>query len=415
MKIASVTNTVVSVPFCKDYPWRIGLSRGITVVLAEVTTDEGLTGIGESPCLFPPAEATKGVMDASAPFLIGEDPFDHERIYKRILGLNGLYYDRIFAGLALSGLDLALWDLMGKITGQPLYKLIGGRVHSQARFICIVPVSDPATMARNAKKVVDEGCETVYVKYDGDDQALFDRLEAIRGAVGSAPKLRVDFNQGLSPGFAVRLIRELERFNLEAVEQPCAEDDLDGMRYIRQSVNTPIISDESSKTFHGAYKTIKAEAADIIEIDPFTTDGVWGVRKACGLAEAAGLPVVLHSVGELGVNQMKLVHLAVSTPNAALDHQTVYDYNGDDVITGGLMPFDRWTMSPSNRPGLGVDLDPAKVAEYAEHYRTQGGMYMGAYNTLADRGDLEKFRSKVPVIAGQATTTATFKKAPIHD
>jgi L-alanine-DL-glutamate epimerase-like enolase superfamily enzyme len=403
MKIVDVKNTIVSVPFCKDYPWRIGLSRGITVVVAEVTTEDGFTGIGESPCLFPPGEATKGVMDAAAPFLVGEDPFDHERIYKRILGLNGLYYDRIFAGLALSGLDLALWDLMGKIARQPLYKLIGGRVYAKARFICIIPVADPETMARNAQKVVEEGGETIYVKYDGDDQALLDRLGAIREAVGPKPKLRVDFNQGLSSGFAVKFIRALERFDLEAVEQPCAEDDLDGMRYVRQSVATPVISDESSKTFHGAYRTIKAEAADIIEVDPFTTDGVWGVRKVCGMAEAASLPVVLHSVGELGINQMKLVHLAVSTPNATLDHQTVYDYNGDDIILGGLMRFDRWTMEPPDRPGLGIDLDPAKVAKYAEHYRTHGGMYMGAYNTLADRSNLERFRSAVPLIAGRAS------------
>lgn len=403
MKIVDVKNTIVSVPFCKDYPWRIGLSRGITVVIAEVTTDGGLTGIGESPCLFPPGEATKGVMDAAGPFLIGEDPFDHERIYKRILGLNGLYYDRIFAGLALSGLDLALWDLMGKIAKQPLYKLLGGRVHAKARFICIVPVADPETMARNAQKVVEEGCETIYVKYDGDDQALLDRLAAIRQAVGPKPKLRVDFNQGLSSGFAVKFIRELERFDLEAVEQPCAEDDLDGMRYVRQSVPTPVISDESSKTFHGAYRTIKAEAADIIEVDPYTTDGVWGVRKVCGMAEAASLPVVLHSVAELGINQMKLVHLAVSTPNATLDHQTVYDYNSDDIIRGGLMRFDRWTMTPSDLPGLGVELDQAKLAHYADYYRTHGGMYMGAYNALADRTDLERFRSKVPLIAGRAS------------
>lgn len=403
MKIVDVKNTIVSVPFCKDYPWRIGLSRGITVVIAEVTTDGGLTGIGESPCLFPPGETTKGVMDAAGPFLIGEDPFDHERIYKRILGLNGLYYDRIFAGLALSGLDLALWDLMGKIAKQPLYKLLGGRVHAKARFICIVPVADPETMARNAQKVVDEGGETIYVKYDGDDQALLDRLAAIRQAVGPKPKLRVDFNQGLSSGFAVKFIRELERFDLEAVEQPCAEDDLDGMRYVRQSVPTPVISDESSKTFHGAYRTIKAEAADIIEVDPYTTDGVWGVRKVCGMAEAASLPVVLHSVAELGINQMKLVHLAVSTPNATLDHQTVYDYNSDDIIRGGLMRFDRWTMTPSDLPGLGVELDQAKLAHYADYYRTHGGMYMGAYNALADRTDLERFRSKVPLIAGRAS------------
>jgi L-alanine-DL-glutamate epimerase-like enolase superfamily enzyme len=408
MKIAALKTTIVSVPFRKLYPWRLGLSRGTTCVLVEVTTDTGLVGLGESPCLFPPAEAFKAVMDACAPFLIGEDPFDHERIYKRILSLNGLYYDRIFAGLALSGIDLALWDLMGKAAGQPLYKLIGGGFHSEARFICIVPVSEPKTMAEDARRAVADGCQTIYIKYDGDEQALIDRLEAVRGAVGYKVHLRIDFNQGLSPGFAVKFIRQLERYELESVEQPCGEDDLDGMRHIRESVDTPVISDESSKSFYHAYATIRARAADILEVDPHTTDGIWGVRKVCGIAEAAGLPVVFHSVGELGINQMKVVHLAISTPNATLDHQTIYDYNGDDVVLGGVIPFQRWTIAPPVKPGLGVELDPAKVEKYAEYYRERGGMYMGAFNAMAAPDAIKRVKNVTPLTCGRAASLARF-------
>src|SRR5579872_5108798 len=116
MKITGLKTTIVSVPYCKRYGWRLGEAMGITSVIAELFTDEGLVGIGESPCFFPPAEGIRATMESSTPFLIGEDPFDHERIYKRILALNGLYYDRVFAGFALSGIDLALWDLMGKAT-----------------------------------------------------------------------------------------------------------------------------------------------------------------------------------------------------------------------------------------------------------------------------------------------------------
>lgn len=400
MKVTELRTTIVSVPFCKPYPWRLGAATGITSVIAELFTDNGLVGIGESPCFFPPAEGIKAAMEDSGQFLLGEDPFDHERIYKRILGFNGLYYDRIFAGLALSGLDLALWDLMGKATGQPIYKLLGGRVYDEARFICIVPLGEPSQMAEASKKAVGEGCHTLYLKYDGDEQLLIDRLAAIRVSVGPAPNLRLDFNQGLSPGFAVKFIRELERFGLEAVEQPCGEADLAGLRYIRASISTPLISDETSKTFYSAYNTIKAEAADIVEIDPYTTDGLWGVRKACGIAEAAGLPVVFHSVGELGLNQMKMVHLAISTPNATLDHQTLYDYNSGDVIAGGLLHFNAWTMKPNDQPGLGVELDADKVAHYAEIHRKKGGMY------ITGRHDFEATKDIVPLFSGRAATKA---------
>jgi L-alanine-DL-glutamate epimerase-like enolase superfamily enzyme len=402
MKITNLKTTIVCVPFCKVYPWRLGEANGITAVLAEVTTDTGLVGIGESPCFFPSAEGIKAAMDSCTPFLLGEDPFDHERIYKRILAYNGLYYDRVFAGLTLSGIDLALWDLMGKAANQPLYKLLGGRVHQEARFICIVPLAEPPKMAEAAQRAVGQGCHTLYVKYDGDEQQLIDRLQAIRAAIGPKPNLRLDFNQGLTPGFAVKFIRELERFGLETVEQPCGEEDLAGLRYIKDSISTPVISDESSKTFYHAYNTIKAEAADIIQIDPFTTDGLWGVRKACGIAEAAGLPVVFHCIGELGLNQMKIVHLAVSTPNATIDHQTLYDYNSDDVIIGGLLAFDHWTMKPSSRSGLGVELDRNKVNQYAELYKSQGGRY------ITGRHNLEGIKHSVPLISGVATTRARF-------
>ena len=404
MKITNLKATIVTVPFCKLYPWRLGRADGITSVLAEIATDIGLVGIGESPCFFPPAEGIKAAMDCCAPMLLGEDPFDHERIYKRILAYQGLYYDRVFAGLALSGIDLALWDLMGKAANQPLYKLLGGRVHPEARFICIVPLGDPSQMAESAKRAVGEGCHTLYVKYDGEEQPLIDRLAAIRAAVGEEPNLRLDFNQGLSPGFAVKFIRQLERFGLEAVEQPCGEEDLAGLRYIRQSISTPVISDESSKTFYHAYNTIKAEAADIIEIDPYSTDGMWGARKACGIAEAAGLPVVFHCVGELGLNQMKLVHLAISTPNGTIDHQTLYDYNSDDVIQGGLLTLDHWTMKPSDRPGLGVELDQNKVTRYADLYRHHGGMY------VTGQHDLEGIKNSVPLISGVAASRAHFPR-----
>src|SRR4029078_3438934 len=115
-----------------------------------------------------------------------------------------------------------------------------------------------------------------------------------------------------------------EPFGIEGIEQPCGEEDLAGLKRIRHSISIPVISDESSKTFHRAFNVIKSEAADIIQVEPYTSGGITGARKVCGIAEAAGLPVVFHALGELGLNQMKLAHLAVSTPNATLDHQTLY-------------------------------------------------------------------------------------------
>jgi L-alanine-DL-glutamate epimerase-like enolase superfamily enzyme len=401
MKITGCNTTIVSIPYSKPYRWRVAESAGITAVIVELLSDNGLVGIGESPCLFPPAEAFEAVIQTSAEAILGEDPFDHERIYKKLLGLQGLYYDRVFGGLALSGLDLALWDLMGKAVGLPLYKLIGGSFYRAAPFICIVPIGQPTDMAAAAQTAVAEGCRTLYVKYCDDEQELIERLQAIRGTVGPGIKIRVDFNQALSPGFAVKFIsQELEAFNLEAVEQPCGEEDLDGMRHVRCGISTPVIADESAKTLYHALNVIRAGAADVIQLDHFTTDGIWGARKICGVAEAAGLPVVFHSLGEFGLNQMKTVHLAVSTPNATMDHQTLYDYNSDDILLGGMLPFDRWTMRPNDQPGLGLQLDRQKMERYAALYQSTGGMYL----TQSSQPSVD---AKIPLISARISRSWT--------
>ena len=187
MKIINCKTTIVTVPLARPWRWRMAECKGFTSVIVELRTDEGLCGIGESPCFFPPAEATRGIIETSLPFVIGEDPFDHERIYRRILARNGLYYDRVLAGLALSGIDLALWDLMGKSAGQPLYKLIGGRCHSDAGFVCILNTDSPSAMAAEAVRAVTDGCRTLYLKFDDDEAELYTRLEAIRRAVGARP------------------------------------------------------------------------------------------------------------------------------------------------------------------------------------------------------------------------------------
>lgn len=396
MKIRGYRSTIVTMPYARRYKWRVADSGGITAILIELETDSGLVGLGESPCVFPPAEALKLIVDASMKSIVGEDPFDHERIYKKILGSQGLYYDRVLAGLALSGVDLALWDLMGKATGYPIYKLLGGAFHAAVPFVCIIPIDEPRVMAEDARKAVETGCRTLYFKYCDSEDDLIGRLKAIRKAIGPRIKIRIDFNQALSPGFAIKFIKEeLEEFNLEAVEQPCGEEDYEGLRYVKQSLSVPVIADESSKTLQHALNVVRGQAADVVQIDHCTSDGIWGAKKISGMCEAAGLPIVFHSLGELGPNQMKTVQLAISTPNATMDHQTLYNYNADDVISGGMLKFNHWTMLPPEKPGLGVDLDREKVQQYAALYKETGGMYLMQTSTSADLPQVPLISSRI--------------------
>jgi L-alanine-DL-glutamate epimerase-like enolase superfamily enzyme len=131
VKIKDLKSTIVSIPFAKPTLWPYGRWDGMTVVVIEIETDQGIIGLGESICIQSSAEAVKLFIDNTKPYLLDQDPFDTERIGKQIEGLGGWTFGRHFAGYALAGIDMALWDIIGKACNQPVYKLLGGRHHQR--------------------------------------------------------------------------------------------------------------------------------------------------------------------------------------------------------------------------------------------------------------------------------------------
>jgi len=371
MKITDLKSTILSVPFQKPTFWPYGRWDGITVVAIEIETDEGIVGIGESVCQQNPAEAFKNFIDSSKPFLTGEDPFNTERIRKKIEGLGGWVYGRHFAGYALGGIDMALWDIIGKACGQPLYKLLGGLIREKGECFKFIPHDKPEAMAADAKKAVSQGYNTIYCKYTNVEH-LREAIEAIRGSIGEGPKLWIDFNGTLSPGFAVQFLREMERYCIDIAEQPVLPSNLDGMAYVKNSVSAQILAHESSWTLYEAMNVIKRDAADIISVEPRMTWGLMTTKKAAGVAEAAGMPVIMHSCAELGVATAAFLHVIASTPNFILANQCMYDWFYDDYIKGGKLQFDKGCLHVPKGPGIGVELDRDKMKQYHEKYREVG-------------------------------------------
>jgi L-alanine-DL-glutamate epimerase-like enolase superfamily enzyme len=371
MKIANLKSTILSVPFRKMTFWPYGRWEGMTVVVIELETDEGIVGVGESVCQQNPAEAFKSFIDGSKPLLVGEDPFNTERIAKKIEGLGGWVFGRHFAGYALGGIDMALWDIIGKACRQPVYRLLGGKIRDKSECFKFIPHDKPEIMAADAAKAVREGYRTIYCKYTNIEH-LREAIEAIRGTIGDGPKLWVDFNGTLSPGFAVQFLREMERYRIDIAEQPVLAANLEGMAYVKNSVSARILAHESSRTLYEVMNVIKRDAADIISVEPRMTWGVMATKKAAAVAEAAGMPVIMHSCAELGVATAAFLHLIASTPNFVLANQCMYDWFDDDYIKGGKLPFEKGCLRVSEAPGLGVELDRDKIREYHEKYQEVG-------------------------------------------
>ncbi|NIQ40390.1 MAG: hypothetical protein GTN81_17665 [Proteobacteria bacterium] len=371
MKITDLKSTILSVPFKKMTFWPYGRWEGMTVVVIEIETDEGIVGFGESVCQQNPAEAFKSFIDGSRPLLVGEDPFNTERIAKKIEGLGGWVFGRHFAGYALGGIDMALWDIIGKACGQPVYRLLGGKIRDKSECFKFIPHDKPEIMAADAAKAVREGYRTIYCKYTNIEH-LREAIEAIRGSIGNDPKLWVDFNGTLSPGFAVQFLREMDRYRIDIAEQPVLAANLEGMAYVKNSVSARILAHESSRTLYEVMNVIKRDAADIISVEPRMTWGVMATKKAAAVVEAAGMPVIMHSCGELGVATAAFLHLIASTPNFVLANQCMYDWFDDDYIKGGKFPFEKGCLRVSEAPGLGVELDRDKIQEYHEKYQEVG-------------------------------------------
>jgi len=364
----------VSIPTKKKFPtswlrWAPPGTGPITVVLVEVFADDGTAGVGEA--LAPiSAEITSLYVELAKPLLLGEDPFEINRIRKNLHAhYKGVHIRDTTTG-ALAAIEMALWDLIGKSLNKPLYKLWGGAFRRKVPFLGTIARADPEEMGAEAEELAREGVGTLFTKVGFDVESDEEAVKAIRiGAeeAGVDTLIRIDANQSWTPGAAVRNIKRLEKYGLEYVEQPVSMYNLEAMATVRKAVETPILAHESCWTFYDTLNVVKRDAADAIQIDPRFDVGFMGSRIAAGIAEAAGMPVAIHAWDELGVFMCAKIHLAASGPNFTLPNQTGYRNRADDVLKE-LLSFEEGSIRVPEGPGLGLELDHEKVRKYHEHY-----------------------------------------------
>lgn len=384
MKIASITTTpirmhVTHAPYTtmgagSKHHWgkrsRTTVKRPLPILeylLVTLRTDEGLTGVGESPVdigFFGHTleDVQTAIEDYLGPQLIGHDPYDREYLMSLI--------DFRGNSCAKAGIDLALHDLLGKSLGVSVSTLLGGRHQTRVPVAVEIAGGAPDAMAQECLRLMGLGVRAFKPKIGGYPDEDADRLHAIREAVGPDISIRADANQGYNPKEAIRLCRLAERYNvgLELLEQPVPAWDLQGMALVRRSVDTLIEADESCYTMHDALQLVRHEAADVINIKIGKAGGLYQAKKIAAVAEAAGLKCVLGTAFGLGVEMAAKLHLAASTL-AVVDavefteiglHSNLLATPYDSAF--GLPLVDGCLPVPSE-PGLGVTLDAEAVRE----------------------------------------------------
>lgn len=375
MKITGVETRIVEIPVRNPYVFSHGVLKTFSNVLVWIHADRGLRGIGESS--FVPGggvseetpESTKPMIDHYlAPALIGEDPFDLERLNQKMDAV----VPRNLA--AKCGIDLALWDLMGKALEQPAYKLLGGSFDLQVLCTYTLSIDSPERMAEQASLRKNQGYKTLVVKIGRDPATDLERLALVREAVGEEVNLRLDANEAFWPEQAIGIIRRMERYHPEFVEEPVKRWDLDGMAKVARSVGVPISSDESNTSLESVMKIIQKGAAGIINIKISKNGGLTRSKKIAALAEAAGIPCIVGGANTYEVGRQACRHFAVSTPQAQMgmgsEGCAPASQSKIDDVTKAVMTYEDVTRGNGfvgvlPGPGLGVELDEEKIRKYS--------------------------------------------------
>jgi muconate cycloisomerase len=320
-----------------------------------VDTDAGITGIGEVASVFKRrGRMLQTDLDvALAPAAIGEDPMRIAHVARLLdAALDG-------SQEAKAGIEMALWDIKGKALGAPVYELLGGKVRDRIPLSYSIPFGEPAEMAALAARRVAAGHRTIKVKVGSDNAARdIEAVRQVRAAVGPAVKVRVDGNMGWPDAKrAIGVIRAMEAFDLELVEQPLPAHDLAGMAEVRRAIGVPLMADESVRDPLSAMQVIKAGAADIANVYVTEAGGLLAAWRIFAMCEAAGIPCMIGSMPEFGIGTAAQIHLGVAMTNLGPDSDTCgVLYHAEDLLVRQLRIEDGFAYPPDG-PGLGVDVD----------------------------------------------------------
>ena len=370
MKITSIETIPVAVPIDPDR-MIIG-SRGAHDVspflIVRVRTDEGLTGLGEVSCTprwsgEDSSTARHVIQRYLTPRLAGRDPTD-------VIGLTDCMDGAIVGHhFTKAAVEMALWDVVGKAHGVPLYRLLGGPARPGIRTKFSVAAAEPGVAAGIAAWACEQGFTAMKVKVGTGLTADAARVSAVRASIGGDIRLGVDANGGWNRADAAAAVAPLAAEAVAFIEQPVAPHDLAGLADIRRRAACPVVADESVGTPADALDVVTAGAADVLSIYVGMAGGIAAAQRAAAIACAAGLGWTIGSNLELGPALAAHIHLAMATPGLAdaivpCDIISTFYYT-DDILAEPLPIRAGWAEPPS-RPGLGVELDEEKL----EHYRS---------------------------------------------
>ncbi len=378
MKIVDIKTHVLSTPLSEPFAFSMGWVSRRSTMIVELITDDGVTGWGEALChgLQPPEIAATIVHTALKPVVIGQDPFDVDVLWERMYNRTRPFGQKGAVPNAISAVDIAIWDCMGRALGKPVHKLLGGAYRTEVQpyatgFYRVKGGNYPADAVDEARRHLDSGFTAMKLKIGFGVEEDIAYVHAVREGIGPGPKLMVDANHAYNVGAARRILKAIEPAHIHWFEEPISPEDIDGYRELKNLTDIYLAAGENEFTKIGFRDWISRRAVDMIQPDLCSAGGFTECRKISALAQAWHLPVIPH-VWASGIGLAASLQFIATLPPAPLALHPIepmleYDQSAhpfrQDLIGGAITMIDGMVRIPDG-PGLGIEVNRDVLERY---------------------------------------------------
>jgi D-arabinonate dehydratase/D-galactarolactone cycloisomerase len=368
--LPSTTRVPISLPFGEQIAAVV--FGGYRATLVRIETDVGIDGIGECLVRLAP-RATGTLVEELAQILLGRDPRDVEPIWDMLYAtMRQRGHVRGTMLEAMSGIDIALWDILGKDAGLPVCKLLGGQYRDRLWcYASSLRMRDLPTIVQEATRYVEQGFTAMKLKIGRDLRRTYASIAAVREAIGNDIALSVDANCAYDVATATRVGRQLEDHGIQWFEEPLPPDDVDGYAELARSLDVPVAAGECEFTRWGVKDLLVRRSVDIIQPDVARAGGLSECRRIGALSSAFNIPYAPHTGSSSAVCMAASIQLAAALPNFLIYEFMRSDWSAQEenplrqrLVKQPVELFEKGHILVPDRPGIGVELDEQIVNRY---------------------------------------------------
>jgi len=373
MRITEIHLTPLFVPYSQEFRWAHGSISGASVVLIEMATDDNIIGYGE--CIGSRNNSgVIGFLQEAKSLLINKDPFDNahwiEDITHQIFQSDGTLSTPRFANRILAGLEMAMWDIVGKAVNKPMHALLGGAVRDSISYFGFPQGDTPQAIASHAKSLAESGFRVIYVKVGRGDDVDYQIIRQVRDAIGPNIRLRVDPNENWNGLRLSRMVNRIQGFNLEFIEQPTKAEAPAALTDTPGSSGIPIAADQSVFTQYDVFNIGCRGGINMVVLGVHETGGVLNFIAASNVAHAAGIDICIHGLYETGITMCANHQAGLVMKNLDDGNQYMRSLLEWDLIESSQIVLKRGEVPALKGPGLGFVLNRDAVERAARLYRT---------------------------------------------